>query len=143
MAIVALGLALLPLVGCGTKRSITVTSEPANALVFLNDEEIGRTPVTVPFTFYGVYDLRLEADGYKAVLTQREAKAPLWEYPGPDLVGEAVGGESHIQWHVDMEPLPVGDEASLVDRARQMRALLKSEIPDTQPATQPDTAPAK
>lgn len=51
--------ALFVLAGC-IERTITVTSKPAGALVYLNDEEIGRTPVTVPFTFYGVYDVRLE-----------------------------------------------------------------------------------
>lgn len=47
--------------GC-VERTITITSEPSGALVHLNDEEVGRTPLTVPFTFYGVYDVRLEMD---------------------------------------------------------------------------------
>ncbi len=50
------------LTGC-VERTITVTSDPSGALVYLNDTEIGRTPVTVPFTFYGTYDVRLEHDG--------------------------------------------------------------------------------
>lgn len=47
------------LTGC-IERTITITSEPSGSLVHLNDEEVGRTPLTVPFTFYGVYDVRLE-----------------------------------------------------------------------------------
>ena len=54
--------ATLSLTGC-IERLITVTSQPAGALVYLNDEEVGRTPVTVPFRFYGVYDVRLEHEG--------------------------------------------------------------------------------
>lgn len=54
--------AALSLTGC-IERLITVTSQPAGALVYLNDEEVGRTPVTVPFRFYGVYDVRLEHEG--------------------------------------------------------------------------------
>lgn len=52
---------MLASVGC-VERTITITSEPSGALVHLNDEEVGRTPLTVPFTFYGVYDVRLEMD---------------------------------------------------------------------------------
>ena len=48
--------------GC-IERLITVRSQPPGALVYLNDEEVGRTPVTVPFKFYGVYDVRLEHEG--------------------------------------------------------------------------------
>lgn len=47
--------------GC-VERLITVKSNPSGAIVFLNDEEIGRTPATVPFRFYGVYDVRLELE---------------------------------------------------------------------------------
>ncbi|MCE9591760.1 MAG: PEGA domain-containing protein [Planctomycetes bacterium] len=134
-----LAITLPALTGCGTTRTITVTSEPSNALVYLNDEEVGRTPVTVPFTFYGVYDLRLEAEGCKPLWTKHEAKAPLWEYPGPDLFGEALGGKSELKWHFHLDPLPVAEEPALVDRARQMRAMMKQEVPETQPvATQPE-----
>ena len=57
----------LLLLGCLTgagcvQRMIKITSDPPGALVRLNDEEVGRTPVTVPFTFYGVYDVRLHRE---------------------------------------------------------------------------------
>lgn len=130
-AIAVLGALALFVTGCGTTRTITVTSEPSGALVYLNDEEVGRTPVTVPFQFYGTYDVRLEAEGYKPLWTTHEAAAPFWEYPGPDLVGEALGGKSELQWNFILEPLAPGEEDTLIDRSRQMRALLKSETDDT------------
>ncbi|MFB3120043.1 MAG: PEGA domain-containing protein [Stenotrophomonas maltophilia] len=40
-----------------------ITSEPPGALVWLNDREIGRTPVDVDFEFYGRYDVRLHLPG--------------------------------------------------------------------------------
>src|SRR5688500_8891874 len=45
--------------GCGVQRSLTVQSEPPGALVYLNGLEVGRTPVTRDFTWYGVYDVEL------------------------------------------------------------------------------------
>ncbi len=55
-------LAAVCMLGGCVERLITVKSKPAGAIVYLNDEEIGRTPATVPFRFYGVYDVRLEAE---------------------------------------------------------------------------------
>ncbi|MCC7145510.1 MAG: PEGA domain-containing protein [Phycisphaeraceae bacterium] len=111
------------------ERTISITSEPSEALVFLNDEEVGRTPLTVPFTFYGTYDVRLERDGYKPLWTKQKAKAPWWEAPGPDLLAEAVpNGKSHLDWHFVLEPLPSEDGTPTVDtdalleRAKELRS---------------------
>lgn len=117
--------AALALGGC-VERTVSITSDPAGALVWLNDEEVGRTPLTVPFTFYGTYDVRLERDGYKPLWTKAEAKAPWWEAPGPDLVAEAVpNGKSQQQWHFVMQKDTGVDEDKLIDRAKQLRATLK------------------
>jgi len=62
VVLVVLLMGPLAMVGC-IERTITITSDPSGALVHLNDEEVGRTPVVVPFTFYGTYTVRLEHDG--------------------------------------------------------------------------------
>ena len=49
--------------GC-VKRTISISSNPSGALVWVNDREVGRTPVEFEFLYYGEYDLRLERDGY-------------------------------------------------------------------------------
>ncbi|MEM1026983.1 MAG: PEGA domain-containing protein [Planctomycetota bacterium] len=110
--------------GC-VQRTVTVTSEPPGALVWLNDREVGRTPVTVPFTFYGTYDVRLEAEGREPFWTTAEAEPPWWEHPPIDLVGEAFGGDVALDWHfVLTKAEPTDDEATdrLIEHARQMRA---------------------
>lgn len=121
-------MAVLPLAGC-VQRTITVTSTPPGALVHLNDQEVGRTPVTVPFLYYGTYDVRIVAEGRAPLWTTAEAKAPWWEFPGPDLLAEAVpGGRSDIAWHFDLEPeVPAGevDPDVLRAHATQMRALTR------------------
>jgi len=109
----------LGVVGC-TERLITITSQPAGALVHLNDEEIGRTPVTVPFTFYGTYDVRLEAEGYRPLWSERKANAPLWDQPGIDLFAELRSPTSHIKWHFEMELEGEVDETALIERANEL-----------------------
>jgi len=111
-------------VGC-VERTISISSRPSGALVYLNDKEVGRTPVTVPFTFYGVYDVRLEAEGFAPLWTKKKAKAPWWEAPGPDLIAEAIpGNQAHLQWHFDMKPAQPTDPDKLTDRAQQMQAMV-------------------
>lgn len=122
-----LGAATL-LAGCAERR-IRVTSQPSGARVWLNDQEIGRTPAEARFTFYGSYDLRLEHPGYEPYHAEHVARAPLYEYPGPDLVATAlpVDLKSNIDWHVDLVPSPESTlepaeaRTQLMDRAAQLR----------------------
>ena len=85
----ALALGTLLLGGC-VKRTLLIESDPPGALVYLNDEEVGRTPVTVPFTWYGTYDVRLEMEGYRTLHAEQELEQPWWESPGPDLFAEML-----------------------------------------------------
>ncbi len=123
-------------VGC-IQRTISITSEPTGALVYLNDDEVGRTPVTVPFTFYGVYDVRMEAEGYHPLWTQQRAKAPWWETPGIDLFAEAVPkNKAELKWHFTMDEQPPADEVDadkLLGHARQMRAMTLRAAVETAP----------
>jgi len=119
-------LAALLLPGC-VRRKLLITSEPAGALVYLNDQEIGRTPLEVPFTWYGTYDVRLEKAGYEPMWTTAEADAPWWDRPGPDLLAEAGRDRIvEIPWHFELSPAPRADEVDpdiLLNHARQMREL--------------------
>jgi len=116
-------LAIMP--GC-IERTIHITSDPQGALVHLNDEEVGRTPLTVPFTFYGIYDVSLQLDGYQTLWTQHKAKAPWWETPGPDLIAEAIPGlKSKQHWHFQLQLPPIYDQHALIERAQQLWGTLQ------------------
>ncbi len=124
-----LAAAILP--GC-VLRTISITSKPSGALVHLNDEEVGRTPLTVPFTYYGTYDVRLEAEGCQPLWTEEEADAPWWEYPGPDLIAEMIpNARSELKWYFELESAPPPesvDDQQLLDHARQLRATLREPV---------------
>ena len=112
--------------GC-VERRLMISSEPSGALVYLNDQEVGRTPLEVPFTWYGTYDVRLEHEGYETLFTQQEAEQPWWEQPGPDLFAEAMSDKRvEISWHLRMKPeQPAGetDPERVLNYARQLREL--------------------
>ncbi len=120
--------------GCASDRRITVTSEPSGARVWLNDTEIGRTPATASFKFYGTYDVRLERDGFEPLHTSKAVSAPLHEYPVVDLVAMAVPGrrKHHVTWHFEMQPaLEQGLtqeelESELLERAKALEARLRA-----------------
>ena len=107
-----------------------ITSEPPGALVWLNDREIGRTPVDVDFEFYGRYDVRLHLPGSEPLMTSGNASPPVWEAIGLDLIAEMVPITLHrrIKWHYVLRPRDDDPEA-LIGRAQRLR----SEIPGAQP----------
>ncbi len=126
-ALPALLLPALLLPGC-VDRKIRVTSDPPGATVWLNDVEIGRTPAEADFTFYGRYDVRLEKDGYEPLWTSRKAGAPIWQWPGPDLIAEAIPlrFDDVVEWHFELTPAlesttdPETLDADLIERAQQL-----------------------
>ena len=121
VAVLLMGIAAA---GC-VQRTIRISSDPPGALVYLNDKEVGRTPVAVPFLFYGTYDVRLEHEGYKPMWTAQKTNAPWWEIPGLDLIAEAIPNvKTEQRWHFVLELMPYVDDETLIDRAKQMRASL-------------------
>jgi hypothetical protein len=102
-----LGSIALPLAGC-LRRKIRVTSDPPGAVVYLNDRQIGVTPAEAEFTFYGVYDVRLDRPGYEPISVGKTAHAPVWEWPIIDIVFEMIPAkfEHTVEWHFDLEQLP-------------------------------------
>lgn len=145
--------------GC-LKRTISVTTEPPGALVWINDVEVGRTPLETDFTFYGKYDVRIRREGYEPIITSAKAKTPVQELPGVDLLAEAAPVRLHnvVRWHWNLVPLAEQSqskeqaEKDLLDRAGALRSQIaakpaaeapKAEIkPDpAAPASEPTSNP--
>lgn len=144
--ITRLGLAALAmaLAGCGqVTRQMTLKSEPSGALVYLNGQEVGRTPCTVDFTWYGRYDVVLRREGSQTVKTTQDVPAPWWQWIPLDLVSEIVPGRKidHHEYAFTLKPqLETGVPGSvLMDRAASLRPMLESGEYTRKPATGPTT----
>ena len=113
------------LCGC-VEREMTITSEPQGALVYVSDREVGRTPVTVPFTWYGDYDVILRRDGFETRKTHAEINPPWYEAPPLDLLSELAPwtyrDERFLHYRLDPLDLPADEE--LIRRADEMRSEL-------------------
>ena len=122
--------AALPLwaaLGC-VERRMTVRSNPSGALVVLDGQEIGFTPVSVGFTYYGVREIKLVKDGYETRVIRQRVAAPWYQAPGVDFVAEALvpvrirderdyGGDVYT-----LEPKATVPQEQLIERANEVRA---------------------
>ena len=135
-------LALAP--GC-VRRSLTVTSDPPGALVYLNGQEFGRTPVTRDFTWYGNYDVALRMEGYETLKADGKVVAPWWQWVPIDLVAELfpLHDRQKLSYRLTPTPEAAVEPDTMLSRAEQLREKLQSSRHTREPATVPTTAPAK
>ena len=95
--------------GC-VRSKVLVTSDPPRADISMNDIHLGRTPVEQPFTWYWFYDFKAEKEGYETVVRRERFHAPVYLWPGLDLL-------------MEMMPFPVTDtkHVHLVLRPEEQR----------------------
>lgn len=120
LAAVALALALP---GC-LHRRLMVRSDPPGAVVFVDDYEIGTTPVSHDFTYYGTRKIRLVKDGYETLTVLQPIPPPWYEWPPIDFFSENfVPGEIR-DYHTlsyRLTPQVVVPVDELRQRAEQLR----------------------
>ena len=135
---------LTALTGACVERKLTVTSGPPGALVYLNNQEIGRTPLTREFTYYGDVDVQLRREGYKTLKTHEPVIAPWWQWPPIDLFAEVLPlrlkDDRAISFTMEPASTAPADPDALLARAAEMRDRLEFGPHTRRPAT---TAPAR
>ncbi len=119
----AVSLSILTLTGC-VERKLTINTEPAGALVWLNDEEIGASPVTVEFNWYGDYKVRISKEGYETLNTHRELKGPLHDAPILDFFAEVLWPGrilDEYEWTFNLSPYQPPQREELIRAGHQMK----------------------
>ena len=122
----AVCLVTLALCGC-VERRLTIKTEPTGAMVTLNDEQIGTSPVTVPFNWYGDYWVRVSKDGYETLDTHRVLKAPLHDYFPLDFVAEFLYPGRIVdacEWTFELSPKQYPTREELIEKARSLQSQL-------------------
>lgn len=59
---------------------MTIESNPPGALVLLDGKEVGYTPVSVDFTYYGTREVTLIKDGYETQTFPARLQTPWYQY---------------------------------------------------------------
>ncbi len=118
IAIVAAGLT-----GC-VERRFLVESNPAGAAVFVNGDFKGTTPVSVPFTYYGKYEITLARDGFDTHSFSTQLRRPWFEFFPLDFFAENVY-PLHLQdnhrLHFDLQPLTQQRAEDVLNQANGLR----------------------
>ncbi len=73
--------------GC-VERLMTIRSDPPGALAYVDGYEVGITPITTPFTFYGQRQIRLVEDGRETLTVLQPVPPPWYEFYGLDFISE-------------------------------------------------------
>jgi len=128
MVIIACGVTFLA--GC-VERKLTIVTEPQEAVVWLNDEEIGITPVTVNFNWYGDYTIRIEKPGYDILNTHQLLKRPAHDVFPLDFFAEVLWPgtiEDSYTWTFQLQPYQQASADELIEQANQMRDQANNEL---------------
>src|SRR5688572_11323622 len=113
---------LLPC-GC-VRRRLNVRSNPPGALVYVDNQQIGTTPCSVDFTYYGTREIRLVKPGFETLTLNQPIPAPWYQIPPLDffsenLVPTKIRDNRTVTY--DLAPQVIVPREQLVDRANQLR----------------------
>jgi hypothetical protein len=112
--------------GC-VERKLTINTRPQGALVALNDEEIGVSPVTVSFNWYGDYNVRISKDGFETLNTHRELKGPWYDKFPYDFFAQLLNPkriEDNYQWTFELEEKRQISREKLIESAEKLKKAL-------------------
>ncbi len=113
--------------GC-VKRELTINTEPQGALVVLNDEEIGESPTTVNFDWYGDYNVRISMEGYETLKTHRELKGPWYDGFPFDFFAQIVNPNRVVdsyEWTFELSPKRQISRQELIQNAQKAKERLQ------------------
>ena len=139
-------LASLLAAGCGVERTLRVQSDPPGALVYLNGDEAGRTPMRKTFLWYGTYDVQLRKEGYVTKSEKTRVWAPWWQVPPIDFFVALLPlplQDNHVRrYRLYPETDQQTDPQMVIQRGERMRYRLQTGMrsrrpPSTQSASQP------
>jgi hypothetical protein len=114
---------ILTTAGC-VERKLTINTNPAGAQVFLNDEEIGVSPVTTSFNWYGDYNVTIRKQGCETLQARHKLQSPWFDFFPFDFVTQVLYPgrivDSH-EWSFDLKPQKEVGRQELIKAAEQMK----------------------
>jgi hypothetical protein len=115
------------LIGC-VERQLTINTVPQAALVELNDEQIGASPVTVTFNWYGDYNVRISKEGYETLSTHRRLKGPWYDMFPFDFFAQILNPKKIVdkyEWTFELEPQKEINREALLKDAQKLKEQVK------------------
>ena len=119
-------MAVLLFSGC-VEHQLTINTEPAGALVVLNDEEIGTSPVTVGFEWYGDYNVRINKEGFETLKTHRMLKGPWYDKFPFDFFAQILNPKRIVdsyEWTFELKEKQWPTRENLIKSAQKLKEQL-------------------
>ena len=119
--------AAVTLIGC-VERKLTINTEPQGALVTLNDEEIGQSPVTVSFNWYGDYNVIISKEAFETLKTHRQLKGPWYDAFPFDFFAQLLWPERIVnsyEWTFELTEKRYKSRDELIGDAQKLKKQLK------------------
>ena len=110
--------------GC-VERRYTIRTDPPGATVVVNGEEIGPSPASKSFVYYGDRKISLIKDGFQTKTLIQPIKAPWWdnyitEFFTENVVPVSLRDEREFTYK--LEPFKMTPQGELRDRAESLRS---------------------
>ena len=98
---------ILLMSGC-VRRSLTIRTEPPGALVYVNDQLKGESPVNYDFVWYGWHRVMIRKEGFQRVDDRKRLRAPVHLWIPFDFVMELapVTIRDNREWSYTLAPMP-------------------------------------
>jgi hypothetical protein len=128
---IALVVACCAASGC-VHRRFTVRTNPPGARVFVDNYEIGTSPVSHDFVYYGTRKIRLVKDGYETLTVLQPIPTPWWDLPGIDFISENLIPNELVDRRVldfQLQPQVMVPTEQLMGRADELRRSRNPNVP--------------
>lgn len=128
MRIFHLAILLLLITGSQTgcvHRRFTVHSNPPGALVRVDGKDVGYTPASVDFTWYGTREVQLLKDGYETQTQMVSIPAPWYQKFPLDFVSDNFLGthvSDHRRFNFQLQPKQTDITSNVIQRGRSLRS---------------------
>ena len=93
-------------------------------MVFVDNQQIGNTPCSVDFTYYGTRQIRLVKPGFETLTVNQPIPTPWYEVPPIDFVSDNLVPAKLIDHRTvafNLQPQVIVPTDQLLDRANQLR----------------------
>ena len=125
-------LAFFALGGC-VERWIQVRTDPPDATVWVDDQVVGKTPLDIPYTWYGKRLLAVERKGYAQVREIVALNPPWWQYFPLDFISENLVPYPILdrrEFHYQLMPRKVVNSDKLLQDAQELRNRGAAVVPE-------------
>lgn len=109
--------------GC-VHRRVTINSNPQGALVRVDGKDIGYTPASFDYTWYGTREVQLLKDGFETRTQMIRIQAPWYQRFPLDFFSDNFLGthvRDHRRFDLQMRPRQPDVSSDVIERGRSLR----------------------